>query len=93
MLLTTTAWSDTKLEKNCKALAVFAESTMRARQSGVSIVDMYQVIENENKINKKIMQNISHDAFESPIYTSQSYAELVPKEFANQIFKVCISPK
>ena len=77
--------------KNCRALSIFAESAMKARQNGAKIIDMYDVVKDEQQPEKKLMEAIIREVFEYPILQSSEHVQLVTKEYSSQYFRICIS--
>ena len=91
IVFSSAVYADEMQQKNCEAFAQFGESAMKARQRGVSIVEMYKVIEQEKEPAKKIMETIINETFDYPVFKSLDYADVIAKEYANQFYKVCIS--
>lgn len=77
--------------RNCKALSIFAEASMRARQNGAKIIDMYDVVKDEEQPEKKLMEAIIREVFEYPILLSSEHVQLLAKEYSSQYFRICIS--
>ncbi|RLZ06571.1 hypothetical protein EAH57_15635 [Acinetobacter sp. 2JN-4] len=91
LLVTGSIYADDMDRKNCLALAKFGESAMKARQRGISIIDMHKAVEKEPEPVKKIMESIINEAFDFPIYKNLEYADVVASEYSNQFYKICIS--
>ncbi|WP_180073754.1 hypothetical protein [Acinetobacter sp. YH12231] len=75
---------------NCSALSKFAESSFKARQSGVSAEKMFSVISDDEPSAKKVMQLIIVDSFKHPIMYSGKELSTVASEYANHFYIDCM---
>lgn len=72
----------------CNNLADASSSIMKARQGGVPMHALMEVI-NRNEA-KDIMTIIAIEAYESPIYSSDKYKEQAASELSNEVYLACL---
>lgn len=77
--------------KNCEALSVFARSSFKARQNGVSAAQMFKTISNDSQPAKQMMELIVADVFKRPLLGSSKLVDITASEYANSFFIECAS--
>jgi len=76
--------------KTCTSISRGAESTMTARQRGVSAQEMFEMAkEDDGKINP-VIQKMIVGAYEQPRYTTEEYRQRAAKEYGNAWFVKCM---
>lgn len=73
--------------KLCKSLSNLAEKIMTNRQSGVDMVDMYEIASNS------IAETMVTMAFDRPRFSSEQYRQGEVSRFKNLWFRECIKRK
>ncbi len=77
--------------KNCEALSVFAKSSFKARQHGVSAAQMFKTISDDSQSAKQMMELIVADVFKRPLLGSSKLVDITASEYANSFFIECTS--
>ena len=77
--------------QNCEAFSIFAKSSFKARQNGVSAAQIFKVISSDSQPAKKIMELIVVDVFNQPLLESSKMIDIASSEYANRFFVECAS--
>ena len=76
-------------DSQCTIHAKLAESTMHNRQLGIPLYQMMQLAsEIKSKPVRDIVEYITVEAYEVPLYNSAEYKERAKSEFSNKIYKL-----
>jgi len=78
-------------EDICEGIHMFAASVMAARQKGVSIVDIRQVVSESTDIDstRDLMLTVITKAYEMPRFSTTEYKIEAVKDFANDMTTKC----
>lgn len=79
------------LVKNCEALSVFAKSSFKARQNGISAAKIFKIISGDSQSAKQMMEMIVVDVFSKPLIESPKLIDVAASEYANSFFIKCAS--
>jgi len=77
------ATEDTEVPDPCPSVIELAEQIMSARQAGVSMAELMEVMEN------KYQQKLVLEAYQIPLYTTQEYRDSETTEFGNKHGVAC----
>ena len=77
------ATEDAEVPDPCPTVVELAEQIMSARQAGVSIAKMMEVMSNE------FQRKLVLEAYQVPVYTTQEYRDSETTEFGNRQGVAC----
>lgn len=81
-------------ESLCSSLRELANSAITARQTGVEIEKMYQVVDilipSGNERLKKVVMSVVDTAYSYPIYRDPLKKQIVVQKFTEQVYYMCI---
>lgn len=76
--------------RNCSAVSIFAESSFKARQNGVSAEKMYSAIETDSAEVEKLLRLVVADTFAYPIAYSGKQLNSAASEYGSQFYIECM---
>ena len=77
----------------CKELSGLAGTVMDARQTGVPITSIMDIVKEEFANSPRLgkVSAIVYFAYQKPQYSSESYIRKAKTEYINEVFSACIS--
>ena len=86
----TTAQAETKSTdaEICEAVSTLAESIMRSRQSGTSVVSVAKIVQ-DNKLAMMIVK----EAYREPAYSSEPYRSQAVTDFGSKYYLQCLEAR
>jgi len=81
---------NTQADEACEGLSYLAEVVMTQRQANRDVSELYSIAKAEPDISEIAIALII-DAYDSPLYSTESNKQRAIREFKNDIFILCLN--